>query len=196
MMAEPLDPWGPVQAEAQEPYVECPTDGSGQGYAVVYPRPGERLTVQALGTKVRGVMTHFVYPRTELCVARWAPCPGCQRGQARRWEGYLAVRDFATLARRVLKVTQAGYRNCKGLLALDGKLRGHILEALRPGKTANWPVRYVVKTLAFDADLPLAHDIGPTLCFMWGVALDSVIGRALVEGARAELPKAEGNGHA
>lgn len=190
-------PWvDPTTAEPTEPFTPCPTSGGRKGFKVITPKAGERLTLQALGSRVRGVITHFCYERSELCTARWGPCEGCQLGRGGRWEGYLPVRHPVNGSRLVLKITEAGYRNSRGLLALDGKLRGHIIEASRLGKSANWPVQYSVRTLSFDPDLPLSHDIGPTLCFMWRIGLDSVIGRSLLAGARADIETQEGNGHA
>jgi hypothetical protein len=81
----------------------------------------------------------------------------------------LNVIALPSMRRRILCVTEGGYRHSQSLRQHDGTLRGKGLKCERMGHAKNAPVRIQVGTPGHEMALPADWDLLACLCRIWGI---------------------------
>lgn len=135
---------------------------------VIRVKSTEPQTFVVCSDQVQGVWIHWVGRSKECTMEKSGMCPGCDKGQTRKWKGYLHCIRGTGPTQVFLEITPDFTRSMAA--QLDGKtaLRGLIMRVSKTKGGAKG--RYIVDLLErrHNVDtLPAGQDVLPTLLFLW-----------------------------
>lgn len=130
---------------------------------------GEELTCTVIGTKVRGVDTHWVGGRTQPHYRDEANCPGCQNQIRIDWKGYLHVFHWDKRAQIFLELTPNSFNALMAQITEDRPLRGAVLKIKRT-KAKNGRLIVVVDQYSPKREnLPQERDPMSSILKLWKI---------------------------
>ncbi|WLD12649.1 hypothetical protein [Planctellipticum variicoloris] len=154
-------------------------------------KPGFPIRGTILSHDIQGAELHFggrSVPHTDPSDL----CDGCQRGQPRRWEGYLALWSQGKGSIGVLAIPPGAVPQFAAYLELHGTLRGAVLVATRAGNKPNGRIVAEIARgeLAMN-QLPREPDVCRILAHIWGLDRTEVSQRRFVidESAYQEIAR-------
>ncbi len=134
-------------------------------------KAGNTLLAIVLSRSLWGCWVHWDGRRTSPHLAEQKTCPGCRRGNPKKWLGYLHIYNQNTAHVEFLELTPLSARLVLDSLSEGEDLRGNRFKFERgKGDKARIKVELIAhySTLKVGKELPPAADPLPTLAELWG----------------------------
>lgn len=107
------------------------------------------------------------YPHTEPA----DDCPGCKKGQAPRWKGYVGAILATNKEKCIIEITEYAYRQITSYIHPTEGLRGQVISLRRLGNHGNAKVAVAMAMPGPSWTAPEEFDEIPHLENLWGIGL-------------------------
>lgn len=134
----------------------------------------QKFTMNALGSKIRGIEYHWIGGHSEPHFNPSKDCPGCKQAQNKKWKGYLHTYCVEMRQEVFLELTAASAKSLKHQLGQCPTMRGAIFQIKRTGSDQG---RVYISILAPHTQphlLPAEKDPRPSLLALYGYSPEEI----------------------